>query len=45
MPDNYISHNPHFVISALSPTGTLLGWYVIMELPMKNRPIIYAKRR
>ena len=37
-PSNYISENPHFVISALSliPTGTLLAWSVNMALNTKN---------
>ena len=37
-PSNYISENPHFVISALTvtPTGILLVWSANMALNMKN---------
>lgn len=37
-PDNYLSHNPHFVISALSryTQWDFLGLVMTIKLPMKN---------
>lgn len=48
-PDNYISHNPHFVISALSRYSNwdfigLVCDYKIAYEERKTRAIIHAKR-